>query len=346
LSGGVVIDLIPDQTEHYFRYFQGDHPNPSGRNVAATQELISFLKASRSDDLVIFLISGGGSTLLAQPRDFEVTLEQKIFQVLTSQGATIQELNTVRKHLSLARGGFLADYAYPATIVSLIFSDVPGNDLSFIASGPTVLDQTTVFEADHLIDKYHVRSQLDLPFDYFVETPKDPTRFARVKNILLLSNQVALEAAQQQSLEMGYQAIICDLKLSGEARQVGPTIAKVLHQSPAGTVLLYGGETTVTIKGQGSGGRNQELVLATLSELREDEVILSLASDGHDNGPAAGAIGDIKTVAQAQVLGLSIEKDLIDNNSEHFFAQVGDALTLTTPGANVSDLILAVKIKQ
>ena len=275
LSGGIVLGLEPaPQTEHLFRYFQGDHPKPSERNIVATAEIIAFLKDLRSDDLVIFVISGGGSTLLCQPKHHDLKLEQNLFAELTKLGATIQEINTVRKHLSLARGGWLADYAYPAQAVTLIFSDVPGNDPGFVASGPTVFDATTIFHADFILDKYQLRTRLKLPAKFLIESPKHEKNFTRTRNVIVVSNQVALEAVAGEAKALGLRPVICDTKLFGEARVISQTILQVLHHSPPGTVLLYGGETTVKVLGQGQGGRNQELVLSALEHLKADELIL------------------------------------------------------------------------
>lgn len=344
LSGGIVLGLEPaPEAEHLFRYFQGDHPIPSQRNIAASAEIIALLKDLRSDDLVIFVISGGGSTLLCQPKHHDLKLEQALFAELTKLGATIQEINTVRKHLSLARGGWLADYAYPAQAVALIFSDVPGNDLGFVASGPTVFDATTIFHADFILDKYQLRTRLKLPNNFLIESPKHEKNFARTRNLIVVSNQIALEAVAHEAKALGLRPVICDTAIFGEARLLSQTILKVLHQSSPGTVLLYGGETTVKVLGKGQGGRNQELVLSALEHLKDNELILSLATDGHDNGPHGGALGDSKTLAEAKVLGLSVAAELADNNSAHFFAQTGDYLKIGPTGANVSDLIFALK---
>lgn len=344
LSGGIVLGLEPTpSTEHLFRYFQGDHPMPSQRNIVATAEIITFLKDLRSDDLVIFVISGGGSTLLCQPKHHDLKLEQALFAELTKLGATIQEINTIRKHLSLARGGWLADYAYPAQAVALIFSDVPGNDPGFVASGPTVFDATTIFHADFILDKYQLQTRLKLPAKFLIESPKHEKNFARTRNIIIVSNQLALEAVAYEAKALGLRPVICDTAIFGEAKVLSQTILKVLHQSPPGTVLLYGGETTVKVTGRGEGGRNQELVLSALEHLKADELILSLATDGRDNGPHGGALGDPRTLALAKVLGLSIPAELADNNSAHFFARTSDYLKIGPTGANVSDLIFALK---
>ena len=346
ISDGVVIDVRADpsgQLKHA-RLFQGDHPFPSERNVGATQEIIKLLEGVTEADLVLFVISGGGSTLLCQPYNFTCQQESEIVATLFKAGATIQELNTVRKHLSLARGGYLAKYAYPARAVSLIFSDVPGDDLNFIASGPTVLDRTTVHDAVLIGEKYYLAETTGFQLTQLLETPKEEKYFAQVKNYLVVSNQVALAAMQQVARVAGYQAKIQNSQVVGEARVVAGEIVAALHDQQSKTVLLYGGETTVTIgAGGGEGGRNQELSLAALPLLTDDELILSLASDGHDNTDAAGAIADKFTKQKAVDKSLDVKTFLADNNSYHFFRQTGDQVVTGRTGANVADLAIAVK---
>ncbi|MFA6416274.1 MAG: DUF4147 domain-containing protein [Candidatus Paceibacterota bacterium] len=346
LSGGVVIGLEKDERDHYFNYFRGTHPLPSQANVEATAQLIHLLKEVRSDDLVIFIVSGGGSTLLCAPAKKGVSMgtEQAIFADLTRQGATIQELNTVRKHLSLARGGWLAQYAYPAQIATLIFSDVPGNNFGFVASGPFEPDETDCYKADFILDKYQIGKKLAVDFDQLIETPKDRKYFSRVKKVTLVTNEQALSAGAEIASSLGYQAIVCDCNLAGEAKQVGETIAKVLAQTPEKTVLLYGGETTVNIeKCDGRGGRNRELALGSLLTLPKDSLVLALASDGRDNGPIAGAIVDRETIDRAKVLGLDPQKYLCDHDSGEFFQTVGDEIKTGPTEINVADIIIAIK---
>ncbi len=343
LADGVVIDLKLSKKSHLFSCFVGDHPLPSDRNIEATRQLIALLKQVRSEDLVLFVISGGGSTLLCQPGNAMSIEEKTIMSELIRQGASIQEINTLRKHLSLARGGWLAYHAFPAQVISLIFSDISGNDLSLISSGPTVKDETTIPLAWKIAEKYNLPNLLKFQYQDLLETPKDDKYFNRVKNILFISNQIALEAMKVEAEKMGYRALICDQSIAGEAKTVGETLANILHNTPARSVLLYGGETTVKIKGGGKGGRNQELCLSALPLLQPGELILSLATDGQDNGEAAGAIADERSLASAQVLGLKPSKYLADNNSGEFFKNLGQQLLTGSTGANVSDLIIAIK---
>ncbi|MBU6323301.1 DUF4147 domain-containing protein [Patescibacteria group bacterium] len=320
----------------------GTHPEPSETNVRASGRIVAFLSECREDDLVLMLISGGGSTLLCLP-DAAMTCadERTLFDELTDKGATIEELNTVRKHISKARGGGLAAAAYPAEVVSLIVSDVPGNDIEFIASGPTACDTSTVDEAKAVLARYGIAAPPDTAF---IETPKDPKYFARVSNVLFLGNGDALAAMRAEAARRGYRADVAGDRIAGEARDVGERIAEALHAAEAKTALLYAGESTVKIAGAaGKGGRNQELALGALANVREDELVLPFASDGRDNTDHAGAIADVATLAHAKERNLSIADSLSAHESYTFFSETGDFLETGYTGSNVSDLIIALK---
>lgn len=323
------------------KVFKGDHPLPSNRNVEATKYLLKLLSGLKKEDLVIFLVSGGGSTLLCQPRGLSYKDEAEIFNHLTHAGADIKKLNTVRKHLSLARGGQLAQAAYPARIVSLLFSDVIGDDLGFIASGPMVLDKTTVKDAERVISEFGVKKVCGKIMKGLIETPKDSKYFKNVRNILIVSNKLALDAMKSAAERNGLKAKIITSALSGEARNAGREIAGKLHKTKG--VLLYGGETIVAVRGKGKGGRNMELALSALRFLKDDELILSLASDGRDNSDFAGAICDKTTKEKALKSGLNIEKYLKENNSYEFFKKVKDNLITGETGSNAADLIIGIK---
>lgn len=286
---GISLDVKKGELKK-IKSIQGTHPLPSEKNIKATKEIINLLDTTREDDLVLFIISGGGSTLLCEREE-----EKEIVSKLLKSGKDIYEINKIRKTLSSARAGGLAKYAYPARVVSLIFSDVPGNDLAFIACGPTVQHDQE--------DKY----------------------FKKVKNILFMSNKTALEAMHKKS---GLK-IITD-NLQGEAKEVG---AKIINQPG-----LYGGETTVTVKGNGKGGRNQELCLGALENINSSQLVLSIASDGWDNSSHAGAICDIMTKRKK----INYKKYLKDNNSFEFFKKTGDAIITGQTGSNVSDLIIVL----
>ena len=340
ITGGMIISPFGGKLKK-LKTFIGDHPLPTERNVKATKELIKIITGLEREDLVIFIISGGGSTLLCQPKGLTYKDEAEIFSHLTRAGVDIKKLNTVRKHLSLARGGQLAMASYPARVVSLIFSDVIGDNLGSIASGPTVFDVTTIEDAKDIIKEYDIEKHCGKIMKGLMETPKDRKYFKNVKNILIVSNRLALEAMEAAAKKMKLSVKIISGKLSGEAGEKGREIARKLHGKRG--VSLYGGETTVKIRGNGKGGRNMQLALSALRFLKDDELVLALASDGRDNSDFAGAICDKITKAKVLKSGLNIEKYLKENNSYEFFKKIKDNLITGETGSNVADLIIAIK---
>jgi glycerate 2-kinase len=273
-------------------------------------------------------------------------------------GATINEINAVRKHLSQIKGGNLARLVYPAEIVSLILSDVVGNPLDVIASGPTVPDPTTFADAYGIIEKYGLLEELLRPIverlqrgkeGLIAETPKEGDEvFTQTYNLLIASNEVAAEAATTRAEELGFHSLLLSTFVEGEAREVAKVFAaiakEILHSGrpvPRPACVVAGGETTVTVRGNGLGGRNQEMALSAALEIAglEDVMIIPLATDGTD-GPtdAAGAIADGSTLRRAQEAGLSASQYLADNDSYQFFQQLGDLLITGPTNTNVNDL--------
>lgn len=344
LTGGVALDVSPLARNSLtsVEAYVGTHPLPSEINVQATKHIVEFLSDCREDDLVIMLISGGGSALLCLPTEpMTCADESALFQKLTARGATIQDMNTVRKHTSRARGGGLARAAYPAEIISLIVSDVPGNDIEFISSGPTVSDDSTIADAEEVLKHYGVAPSAGVQF---IETPKEEKYFERVANILFLTNRDALSAMRDEAARRGYAAEIVDEHFSGEARDVSRAIMEKLHATKSKAALLYAGESTVKLGAHhGEGGRNQEMALVALETVRPGELILPFASDGRDNTDNAGAIGDAISIAHAIAHNLSIGKYLNEHRSYEFFSATGDALHTGYTGSNISDLIIALK---
>lgn len=344
LAGGVALDVSPlaEGALAKIEAHVGTHPLPSDTNVQAAKRIVEFLSNRTPQDLVLMLISGGGSALLCL-HDAPMTCidERELFEALTAKGAPIQDLNTVRKHTSLARGGALAQAAYPAEVIALIVSDVPGNDLASIASGPTVLDASTVADAQAVLARYGVAAPAGIGF---IETPKEQKYFERVANVLFLTNRDALSAMREEAARRGYAAEIKDDRLAGEAHDLGRAIAEELHSASAKTALLYAGESTVTLGAHnGKGGRNQEMALAALADLRDDELLLPFASDGRDNTDCAGAIADSVTRAHARAQNLSAQEFLDQHRAFDFFTTADDALMTGYTGSNVSDLIIAIK---
>ncbi len=355
ISFGVALGVgevghLQNQPLKKIKYYAGTHPMPSEANIIGTKALLDSLTKLSAEDTVLFLISGGGSTLLAQPacvpgdiRELLKLLEEEKVMIadLFKTGATIQEINTVRKHMSLARGGFLAEKAYPAQIISIIFSDVPRNDIGFVSSGPTVKDTSLISDAEAVIKKY----KLKISSECLTETPKDDSFFAKVYNILAVSNESALFQMKKAGEELGFAVEIKNKSLTGEARDVAKALAKEINSAQAGTIFLYSGETTVTVRTPGRGGRNQELALAALPHLEENRIVLSLASDGHDNGPHAGALADMELAKMAKEKGVNPHDSLKNNDSSNFFETVGGLIETGDTGSNVSDLMIAISGK-
>ena len=339
------------------------HPIPGEEGVNSTKAMLEIARKAGKDDLIIALISGGGSALMPCPAD-PVTLEDKkiVTNLLLKCGATINEINVVRKHLSEFKGGQLAKTAYPATLVNLIISDVVGDPLDIIASGPTVPDSSTFQDAYNVLKKYNLlnkipenikkRIQLGLS-GKIEETPKPGDKiFRNVHNILIASNRTACIAAVKKARELGINSMLLSTYIEGEARHVGAVLAglaKEIHnydtpiKKPA--VIVCGGETTVTVVGNGKGGRNQELALGSALKISglNGIVIASVGTDGKDGtSDAAGAIVDGQTLKRAQKLGLDTTKYLANNNSYMFFKKLGDAIFTGTTGTNVNDLITIV----
>ncbi len=344
LTGGIALDVASRAQRPLKRVtaYIGTHPLPSEVNEEATKHIMELLSGREESDLVLMLISGGGSTLLcAHDAPMTCADESILFNELTARGAAIQDLNVVRKHLSRARGGGLAHAAYPAEVVSLIVSDVPGNDIEYIASGPTVLDTSTVDDARAVLERFGIVPSVNVTF---METLKDRKYFDRVANILFLTNEDGLRAMQEEATARGYTAEVVDDHFTGEARDIGRRIVAKLHDTPAKTAHLYAGESTVTLGAEhGQGGRNQEMALAALADVHDDELILPFSSDGRDNTDAAGAIADAVTRGHALAQKLSADEFLAGHRSYDFFRATGDALVTGYTGSNVSDFIIVLK---
>ena len=318
----------------------GTHPLPTKVNIQATKELMDMLSVCEEGDLVLCVVSGGGSALLCQPHDMACDTEVTIISALTVKGATIQELNTVRKHISSVKGGNLAKIIYPATCISLIFSDVPGDDIGIVASGPTVKDSSTNRQAAEILEKYNVLEMCQMPSCNLLETPKDNKYFAKIHNILFVSAQQALNAMEEKAEDLGFKVKIFSKNFQGEARELAPNI---IMESKKGECLLGAGESTVKITGKGVGGRNQEMALAALSVISENQVLACVATDGHDNTESAGAIVDKTVLKRSAVLKLDPKTYLENNDSFTFFQSLGDQIITGNTESNVSDFFVCLK---
>ena len=345
IAAGVLVDVKVGPALEHIKTFCGTHPLPSDENMHAAEVIVAALAGLTERDLVIFIISGGGSTLLFLPENKVNMEEVPIMKALIDAGATIQEINTIRKHLSYARGGNLAKDAYPARVVSLIFSDVVGDNIEFIASGPTVKDVTTMDDAAAVLAKFDIQKTCGLATCGLIETPKEDKYFERVSNVLVVSNHGALEAMKASAEKLGFAAEIRASDLTGEADDVGKMIADAIHAAPPRTALLWAGETTVTIHHPaGRGGRNLQVCASALRFVADGEEILSFASDGRDHGAFAGAICDTITKRVAVEAGVDPEAFRAADDTYALFEKIGNYVMTGDTGSNVSDLIIALKL--
>lgn len=364
LERGLVVTkdgYLPENNKlHRIQILQAGHPLPDERGLKAAGCIADLLKTTQPDDLVFCLISGGGSALLTALVE-GITLDdlQQLTGLLLHSGAPIQRINGLRKHLERLKGGGLARLAAPARVITLILSDVVGDPLDAIASGPTVPDPTTYADAWQTLEEYgllssappairdHLRRGMvgELP-----ETLKPGDQiFQRVSNRLVGSNSMAAQAAAEKARALGWNAAVLTARKEGEAREVGTELGRLARQvrqqgipllPPA--CLILGGETTVTVRGGGLGGRNQEVALGAALELTglPDALVVSLATDGGD-GPtdAAGAAASGETLARAAALGLDPAAALQNNDAYPFFDALGDLLRPGPTRTNVNDLM-------
>ena len=338
---------------------QAGHPTPDEAGRRGAERMVEMLSNLTERDLVICLISGGGSALMTLPQPTISLVDvQALTGALLRCGATINEINAVRKHISRIKGGQLARLIHPAQVVSLILSDVVGNPLDVIASGPTVPDTTTFAQAYGVLEKYDLLDKVPTSIvehlatgvaDKIAETPKEGEAvFATVYNLIVGSNEIAARAALNQAQESGFNTQLLSTYVEGEAREVAKVlaaVAKEMAQSgqpiPRPACLVVGGETTVTITGEGKGGRNQEMALAAALAIEgwEDVMVVTLATDGTD-GPtdAAGGVATGETVTWARELGLDPEEYLANNDSYHFLEALGELIVTGPTNTNVNDL--------
>jgi glycerate-2-kinase len=354
---------IEDKKLKIIKVFEGTHPIPSEVNVESAKKLISVCSNLTSEDLVICLISGGGSSLLTFPAN-DISLEEKKLttDVLLKSGADIREINTIRKHISKVKGGQLLNFLKPAKVVSLILSDVVGDPIEYIASGPTSPDSSTFKDALSIIKKYNLVNKLPKSVveriekgvrGEILETPKPGDEiFNNVKNIIVSNNMKSLVAMEKKASSLGYNTIILTSYAQGESREVGKFLCAVIKQISSYDIpikkpacVILGGETTVTVKGNGKGGRNQELVLSIVLNCKDVKnfVFSSIGSDGIDGyTDAAGAIADNFSLEDAVNSGLKPEEFLENNDSYNFFKQTRDLIFTGPTGTNVNDFTVAL----
>ncbi|MCW3996146.1 MAG: glycerate kinase [Candidatus Bathyarchaeota archaeon] len=343
---------------------EAGHPFPDEAGVKGTVRIMELAEQAKENDLVICLISGGGSSLMPLPREgISLKDKQALTKALLKSGAEITEINIVRKHLSAFKGGWLAKKAYPATVLNLVLSDVIGDSLYSIASGPTVADPSTFSDARKILEKYDLWSNAPVSIRKIIsegeegllqETPKpDDLVFGKVYNVVIGNNQTACQAAVNYLRSEGFSTLLLTDTLNGEAKVAGEALAKFANDisvcnpsTPKLIGIVVGGETTVTVKGKGLGGRNQELALSAALNLNDAEecVIASFNTDGLD-GPTdlAGAIVDGYTLRRARILGLNPKKYLENNDSYNFFFKLGDLINTGITGTNVNDIAVILR---
>lgn len=340
---------------------EAGHPVPDERTLQAGQRILNLVKSASEEDLVIVLISGGGSALFEIPLPgLSLADLAQTTSLLLRAGATIQEMNAVRKHLSAVKGGRLAKITQATKILALVLSDVPGDDLATIASGPTVPDPTTFAQAVRVLETKGIWNAVPKAVREHLlagaagkipETPKpgDPC-FRRVRHVLIGSGRTALTLAQNTGRNLGFRSLVLTSTLRGEAREVAKFFAALAEEErrfkkpvPPPALLLAAGETTVTVRGEGRGGRNQELALSFALEIQglSGVALLALATDGRD-GPtdAVGAIVDGETVDRIKAADVDPVKALAQNDSYTALSAAGDLLLTGPTGTNVADLVI------
>ncbi len=365
LSGGILI--VPegqvDEAPGGFEVHGGGHPIPNDDGALGALHIHRLAAGLGAGDVLLCLISGGGSALMTlPPKDVTLAAVQATTEALLRSGATIGELNCVRKHLDQLKGGRLARLAHPARVVALVLSDVVGDPVDVIASGPVTADPTTFADAVAILERYGVWERVPAPVRRYLagglagrapESPKpgEPC-FERVTTEVVGSNRLAADAALAEAYARGYATLLLTTWLSGEAREVGRVLAAVGREIQARgrpiaapACVVAAGETTVTVRGAGRGGRNQEVALGAAFALEGAEGVLvaSMGTDGID-GPtdAAGAVAGGATLARARRLGLDAGRALADNDAYPFFRATGDLIVTGPTGTNVMDVALVM----
>ncbi len=337
----------------------GIHPIPDEKSLKASDEIIRLIKKCKKNDLLLVLISGGGSALLCKPK---VNLEdmQKITSLLLKCGANINEINTIRKHISQVKGGQLLKNVN-CKVISLVISDIIGDPLSFIASGPTYPDSSTYKDAQDILEKYNLWGRTPNSIKSIIgkgvigkiqDTPdRNNPIFKNVDNFIVANNDLACNSSLEKAEELGYNTLLLTNKLEGEARDIGSyLVEKAINFKTTAEKILFvsGGETTVTLKGNGKGGRNQEMVLSSVEKISNENIVFcSFATDGVDgNSNAAGAIADKNSLKRVKSIGLNPRLYLDNNDSNSFFRELADLFITGPTGTNVMDIQIIVKYKE
>lgn len=335
VAGGIVMDKKIGECKIVKQYIC-THPKPSTSNILPSEDLARLSKSLDEKDLAIVVVSGGGSSMLCWP---ESECEQGIilYNEFLKSGGNIKELNVLRKHISALKGGGLAKLLYPATVIALIFCDVPGNTFEDVASGPTYKDSSTIKDAKSILLKYN------LPLNIiFNETPKEDMYFEKVYNIPLVDNTFAIQEMEKKAKDLGYKVINLGSNLY---ESVDSIIDKLLEKVERNTVVIGAGEPSVVVRGtRGINGRCEYLTIKSLQKISPDDCLSSFASDGIDNlSISAGAIADKITLEKARNLQLSINENIMNNTIDEFFTKTGDQIITGETGSNVSDLMILLR---
>jgi glycerate-2-kinase len=363
LEGGDIIVKYDHLAElSKVKIHEAAHPVPDENSLKSTEILLRNLDNLTENDLVFVLLTGGGSALLESlPQEITLNDLQNLSSVLLQCSATIHEINCIRKHISLIKGGQLARKIYPARCVTLALSDVIGDDLSVIASGPTNPDPSTYIDALGILDKYEVTEKIPSVIlnhlkkgatGEIADTPKkNDIELEKVENIVIGNNRLSLHKAKEMAESLGFNTIILTSMLDGEAREIAKVVGSIIKEiQSTGTPIkkpacvLLGGEPTVKVQGSGKGGRNQEFALAVaLTHISEPYICVSVGSDGTD-GPtdAAGAIVDHTTLTRGEANGLIALEYLRNNDAYNYFKPLGDLIYTGPTGTNVMDVIFAL----
>jgi len=338
---------------------EASHPIPDNEGMKGAEKIYNIIKCADKNDLIISLISGGGSALMPLPQaSIKLADKQKTTDMLLKSGATIHEINSVRKHLSRLKGGNMARAAYPASVINLMISDVVGDNMDVIASGPFVPDTSDFRSALHVLDKYKLRKSVPLPVRMYLEEgesgshPENPGPgdyiFSGVTNMIIASNFLALKAAKDEAEALGYRSIILSSLIEGDTAEAADwhcRIAKEIDatgnpiQRPA--CIITGGETTVKVRGSGRGGRNMEFAMHAVKGIAgiDKMIVASVGTDGTD-GPtdAAGAFASGDSMKRLEDIPLNINEFIIDNNSYQLFSALGDLIITGPTNTNVMDM--------
>lgn len=356
--------LWPRPKSRRITYHRATHPISTRKGIESVLAMLDLVQDVSRDDLIIVLLSGGGSALMPLPiQGISLNYEARITSLLLKSGARIEEINTVRKHLSRVKGGRLAERLYPANVLSLIISDVVGDKIDAIASGPTAADPTTYHDAELVLQKYDLWSRIPVTARKVItdgiagsipDTPKRGNRvFKHVNNLIVGNNRESCLAAAAGMTMAGYRTQILSIQITGEAAEAGKIFGSIARDMRDNSLpfappaaMIVGGETTVRVQGMGKGGRNQELALAAAMKISGSDgvVVGSFATDGIESQTdAAGAIADGTTVRRGLKLGMDPEKYLRNNDSYHYFSKLKDLVMTGPTGTNVNDItIIAV----